>query len=1234
MATINGDGKKTNLNGTKSDDVIKGSAIGEDIRGAGGNDLITGAGGNDTIDGGDGVDTAVYSNSVDQYSITVGTFNAAPAFQIAGGSDGSDYVGNVEYLKFGTTTYSANGPVARSDSGAGTENQTITINALANDQSLRSGTNLSIQKLTGGNAALGDVVAQIAVPESSATVRVVMGANGTVVVDPGTAYDFLAAGQTYTSQFRYTVGNGTGNLATANVTLTITGINDAPVVTGPLTGTATEDGAAVSLNALANASDVDTGTTLSVVNVPASLPAGVTYNPATRNFTLDPANTAYQSLSAGATQTVSVNYGVSDGTMTTAASASWIVQGANDAPILSNPLPNFFEAIEGTGTKTFDLKPFFLDPDGDSLTFAPAEFGGLGLFQLSADGILSVKTDDQFFDTLNPSNSGGGSVNGLSMIVADSHGAQSTQSLAVVVRGANDSPVVSGPVTGTAMEDGAKTTLNALANASDVDTGTTLSVVDVPTAPHSFTLDPSNAAYQSLAAGAKQTVNVNYGVSDGTATTPTPASVSWEITGTADNTPPTANVDFDPIDANVASRTGSVLTNDTDPNTGDALSVLSVRLDPNSGITRSANAGATLQGQLGTLTVNSDGSYTYALNTNDPFVESLPAGSGTAEQFLYTISDGQGGTAEGRLTIPVRGVNDAPVVSGPVTGTATEDGAAVTLNALSKASDVDTGTTLSVVDVPTALPAAHSFTLDPSNAAYQSLAAGAKQTVNVNYGVSDGVATTDASASWEITGTADNAAPIAVNDVFALAEDASLTVNIFTNDYDPDGDIISYWSVDTTTNSAGNLSGGSTGQFTYIPPHDFYGTTSFIYSIHDFNGGISAPATITFNVTAVNDAPVVSGPATGSATEDGASVTLDALRNASDVDTGTTLSVVNLPNALPAGVTYDAASHSFTLDPSNAAYQSLAAGVTQTVSVSYGVSDGVATTDASASWEIIGANEAPPTLGVSPSGGWTEGQVLPFDIVLSSASSAPVTFGYRTVPGSAEADIDYHSMSGSFTIQPGEGGTQILVQTIDDNIVEGWEELHLEIFDPTDGVTLSVASARGVIQDNDTYEPMFYSADVQGNIRDTDRDGSADFLYSDESVNPYEGTGLSFDYEIQGGLEFGIATHPANVTKAVLHFDPYDGYLNLAENVNYSIYAGNGEVGLSDWNAGILAGSQVMTFENSLLSDYTVELDANLINEVLSSSEWLGINISIDPTTPGGGIAFTPQSAKLELLYA
>jgi VCBS repeat-containing protein len=118
--------------------------------------------------------------------------------------------------------------------------------------------------------------------------------------------------------------------------------------------------------------------------------------------------------------------------------------------------------------------------------------------------------------------------------------------------------------------------------------------------------------------------------------------------------------------------------------------------------------------------------------------------------------------------------------------------------------------------------------------------------------------------------------------------------------------------------------------------------------------------TWTINLTQVNDAPVVSGVVTGTATEDGATVALDALANASDVDTGTTLSVVNVPITLPAGVSYDAAAHSFVLDPSDAAFQSLSTGEETTVSVSYGVSDGTATTNASVSWTVAGQDDGPP----------------------------------------------------------------------------------------------------------------------------------------------------------------------------------------------------------------------------------------------------------------------------------
>ena len=176
------------------------------------------------------------------------------------------------------------------------------------------------------------------------------------------------------------------------------------------------------------------------------------------------------------------------------------------------------------------------------------------------------------------------------------------------------------------------------------------------------------------------------------------------------------------------------------------------------------------------------------------------------------------------------------------------------LNAMANASDVDAGTTLSIVGVPAGLPAGvtydaatQAFALDTNNSAYNHLAAGVHQTVSVGYGVSDGIATTGASVSWDLTGT--------------------------------------------------------------------------------------------------NDAPVVSGAVNGAAIEGGPAITLNALANASDVDDGAILNVSGI-GALPPGVSYDAATRSFTLNPADPAYASLNTGQTQVVSVSYSVTDGAATTPA------------------------------------------------------------------------------------------------------------------------------------------------------------------------------------------------------------------------------------------------------------------------------------------------
>jgi len=375
---------------------------------------------------------------------------------------------------------------------------------------------------------------------------------------------------------------------------------------------------------------------------------------------------------------------------------------------------------------------------------------------------------------------------------------------------------------------------------------------------------PDNArSVDSLAGGEHIQDSFYYSIRLGNGTL-SYAKVTLDITGQNDG--PTFGGSYE----------GSVVeaggTNNSDPGSPTATGTLHVYDADSNQNHFQAPLEAALEGTYGKFSFDaSTGAWTYALDNARLATQALPAGQHVTDTLTVWSADG---TASQDIVVTVTGTNDAPAVSGAVSGGATEGGAAVTLNALANATDVDDGTTLQVVDVPAQLPAGvsydaatHSFTLDPKHAAYDHLAAGQPTTVTVNYAVSDGVASTAASATWTVTGT--------------------------------------------------------------------------------------------------NDAPAVSGAVSGGATEGGAAVTLNALANASDVDDGTTLQVVDVPTQLPAGVSYDAATHSFTLDPKHAAYDHLAAGQPTTVTVNYAVSDGVASTATSATWTVTGTNDAPTTSAVT-----------------------------------------------------------------------------------------------------------------------------------------------------------------------------------------------------------------------------------------------------------------------------
>ena len=115
--------------------------------------------------------------------------------------------------------------------------------------------------------------------------------------------------------------------------------------------------------------------------------------------------------------------------------------------------------------------------------------------------------------------------------------------------------------------------------------------------------------------------------------------------------------------------TGDVTVNDIDPD-GDALAVTEVRAGAEADGGTMRPVGTPIAGKYGTLTLNSDGTFSYALNETDPLVQALrTAGDTLVDVFTYTVSDPGNLSDQAELRIRILGQNDAPVA-------ADDDGAA------------------------------------------------------------------------------------------------------------------------------------------------------------------------------------------------------------------------------------------------------------------------------------------------------------------------------------------------------------------------------------------------------------------------------------------------------------------------------------------------------------------------------------------------------------------------------
>jgi VCBS repeat-containing protein len=180
-------------------------------------------------------------------------------------------------------------------------------------------------------------------------------------------------------------------------------------------------------------------------------------------------------------------------------------------------------------------------------------------------------------------------------------------------------------------------------------------------------------------------------------------------------------------------------------------------------------------------------------------------------------------------------------------------------------SDADAGAVLSyALDAPVAgltLDADGSYSFDPTNAAYQSLAAGESIDVVASYTVTDDQGAT-ASSTLTITVTGTNDDPVINEGLSDLTrtttQNVAVTGDIVATDVDA-GDVLVY-AVKTGFGPANGTVTFDGNQYSYTSTGAFYGTDSFTVEVSDGQGGTDeVVVTVTVNDVTPPAAPVITG---------------------------------------------------------------------------------------------------------------------------------------------------------------------------------------------------------------------------------------------------------------------------------------------------------------------------------------------------------------------------------------
>ena len=635
--------------------------------------------------------------------------------------------------------------------------------------------------------------------------------------------DELDAGDFIIESFNYTVlDHPSGLTDTAVLNIRINGVNDAPVASddsgaaleagGVANGTA---GSNATGNVLSNDTDVDRDDTPALNGAVSAIRIGATEGSGTAGtadgfggfvltgsygiltiaangsytYVVNNSNPTVDALSPGQTLSDEFNYTVRDrGGLTDIARLTIRIDGANDAPIAANDTGT---AVEAGGTLN-------------------------GTAGSNASG--NVISNDRDVDN----NDGGNSV------------APPLATITAIRRGAKEGVGLDGAaIAGGAFElVGFYGTLTISADGS-----------------YTYVVNNSNRFIEALDAGDFIIESFNYTVLDHPSGLTDTAVLNIRINGVND-APVASNDSGSALEAGGVANgtagsnaTGNVLSNDTDVDRDDTPALNGVVTAIRTGASEGAGTAGTpdgagafvVRGAYGTLTINSNGTYTYDVDNSNPLVDALSPGDSLQEEFNYTVRDLGGLTDIGVLRITIDGANDAPIARND-TGTALEAGGTnngtpgtnSSGNVLTNDSDVDRNDTPlptkgSVSGIRTGIKegsgvagvpdgsggfvlvgtygtlrinanGSYTYTVDNGNPAVDGMDAGDQFTETFNYTVLDTGGLSDI-ALLTITIKGANDAPVAGNDTSSAIEaggtlngtpGADAIGNVLTNDTDVD----------------------------------------------------------------------------------------------------------------------------------------------------------------------------------------------------------------------------------------------------------------------------------------------------------------------------------------------------------------------------------------------------------------------------------------------------------------